>query len=859
MSTSNPRATPMLRQYFEMKSRAPDAILFYRMGDFYEMFFEDAKAAAPILGIALTARNRDSDIEAPMCGVPYQSADHHIAKLIASGRKVAVCDQIEDARAAKGLVRRDITRIVTPGTVLDAESLVASAASYLAALLPPEGPGAAAPEAAWEAAFLDLSTGRFFAGVLPAARLADALALFRPREVLLPEGASAPIPRGTAESRRSVGWFDAAGATRAVPALPGGAAAAAARTYAAQMRPGGAEHIGAPEPLRFGERMGLDASAIATLELFESSDGSPDRSLCALLDRTRSPLGARALRDTLARPSTDPVELEAKWDAVEELVRRPEERESLQKALDGVGDLERRFARIATGTAGPRDVAAWAAGLEAVPELRRAGATLSSARLRTLLDGMPEVADLGRRVAATIAREPPVLASAGGMICDGCDTELDALRALRKDAQGALLAIEAEERRRSGIASVRVRYNRVFGYSLEVGRAHRDRVPADWIRRQSLANAERFVTPALKELEEKILGAEERIGAIEDRIYGELLRELAGAALRVAAVSTALASIDVAASFAQMAASGRWVRPALSVRPKLCLVDARHPIIEAVRREEPFVPNDCDLTPEKRILLVTGPNMGGKSTYLRQVATAVLLAQAGSFVPASKAELSIFDRIFTRVGAADHLSRGESTFMVEMLESAAILRGATAKSLVILDEVGRGTSTFDGLSIAWALVEHLHDVPGKGAFVLFATHYHELTEIALVRSGVANATMAVREIDGKVVFLRKVIPGAADRSYGIHVAELAGLPPALIARAREVLSNLERQELDVQGAPVLARHAGESAGDGQILLFSSDEGLVLEKLREADVDRLTPIAALSLLASLQERLKTPSS
>jgi DNA mismatch repair protein MutS len=472
---------------------------------------------------------------------------------------------------------------------------------------------------------------------------------------------------------------------------------------------------------------------------------------------------------------------------------------------------------------------------------------------------MPEVADLGRRVAATIAPEPPVLASAGGMICDGRDTELDALRALRRDAQGALLAIEVEERRRSGIASLRVRYNRVFGYSLEVGRAHRERVPADWIRRQSLANAERFVTPALKELEEKILGAEERIGAIEDRIYGELLRELAGAAPRVAAVSAAIASIDVAASFAQTAASGRWVRPALSVRPKLFLVDARHPIIEAVRREEPFVPNDCDLTPEKRILLVTGPNMGGKSTYLRQVATAVLLAQAGSFVPASKAELSIFDRIFTRVGAADHLSRGESTFMVEMLESAAILRGATSKSLVILDEVGRGTSTFDGLSIAWALVEHLHDVPGKGAFVLFATHYHELTEIALVRPGVANATMAVREIDGKVVFLRKVIPGAADRSYGIQVAELAGLPPALIARAREVLSNLEKQELDVQGAPVLARHAGESAGDGQILLFSSDEGLVLEKLREVDVDRLTPIASLSLLASLQERLKTPSS
>jgi DNA mismatch repair protein MutS len=847
----------MLRQYFEMKSRAPDAMLFYRMGDFYEMFFEDAKEAAPLLGIALTSRHRDSDIEAPMCGVPYHSVEHHIARLVASGRKVAICDQMEDAKGAKGLVRRDITRIVTPGTVLDAESLVPAAASYLAALVPADG----AEGAEWEASFLDLSTGRFFAGGLALSRIPDALALFRPREILLPEGVALAVPRGTAESRRPADWFGAerARASAGGDSLPGATAAAAARAYAAEMRPRGAAHLGDPEPLRFGERMGLDAAAIATLELFESSDGAAERSLCALLDRTRSPIGARALRDVLARPFTDAAELEERWDAVEELVRRAEVREALQRALGQVGDLERRFARIAVGTAGPRDVAAWAEGLGAVPRLSEAGASLACPRLRALLDGAPDVSDLVRLVADTIAPDPPILASAGGSIRDGADPDLDALRSLRRDAQSALSAVETEERRRSGIANLRVRYNRVFGYSLEVGSAHRDRVPADWVRRQSLANAERFVTPALKELEEKILGAEERIGEIEDRIYETLLRELATGAPRIAALSAVVAAVDVAASFAETAATGRWVRPKLSPRPRLCLADARHPIVEAVRREEPFIPNDCDLSPERRILLVTGPNMGGKSTYLRQVATAVLLAQAGSFVPASKAEISIFDRIFTRVGAADHLSRGESTFMVEMLEAAAILRGATSRSLVILDEVGRGTSTFDGLSIAWALVEHLHDAPDRGAFVLFATHYHELTEIALVRTGVANATMAVKEIAGKVVFLRKVVPGAADRSYGIQVAELAGLPPELIARAREVLSNLEKQELDVQGAPVLARHGGESAGNGQILLFSSDEGLVLEKLREADVDRLTPIAALSLLACLQERLKAPSS
>jgi DNA mismatch repair protein MutS len=573
-----------------------------------------------------------------------------------------------------------------------------------------------------------------------------------------------------------------------------------------------------------------------------------------LIDRTRTPLGARALKDALARPSTDPMELEARWDAVEELARRAAEREELRRALEDVGDLERRFARIATGTAGPREVAAWAAGLRAVPRVSSAGAALASPRLRAILDGIPEMEDLASRVERTLASEPPVLASAPGVIREGADGELDSLRSLRRDAQGALLAIEAEERKRSGISGLRVRYNRVFGYSLEVGKAHREGVPADWIRRQSLANAERFVTPALKELEERILGAEDRIASIEARIYADLLQELGRADGRAARTAAAIAARDHGARLA-VAASGRWARPKLSEQPRLRISEGRHPIVEALRREEVFVPNDCDLSPEKRILVVTGPNMGGKSTYLRQVATAVLLAQAGSFVPAAELEMSVVDRIFTRVGAADHLARGESTFMVEMLEAAAILREATARSLVILDEVGRGTSTFDGLSIAWAIVEHLHDRPERGTFVLFATHYHELTEIALVRPGVANATMAVREINGRVVFLRKVVPGGADRSYGIHVAELAGLPRAVTERAREILSNLEKQELDVKGAPVLARHEGESAGEGQMLLFSASEELVLEKLRDVDVDNLTPVAALSLLAALQDRIR----
>lgn len=839
----------MLRQYFEMKSRVPDAILLYRMGDFYEMFFDDARDAAPLLGIALTSRHRDSDIEAPMCGVPHQAVDHHIAKLVAAGRKVAICDQIEDARAAKGLVRRDITRVVTPGTVLDPESLIPNAPSYLAAVLP-DGEN-------WGVAFLDLSTGHFFAGTVPERRVPDALALFRPREILLPDAAAEPDFAAALSRRGEAWWAEASTALARAEGLAEAAhsAAAAARAYAGQMRPGGLVHVGAPTPLSFDRRMGLDASAAATLELFESADGSTSRSLFFLLDRTRTPLGARALREALAHPSLDPVELEARWDTVEELVRRADGAEALQTALAGVGDLERRFARIAVGTAGPREVAALAAGLKSVPEVVAAVAAFSSARLRWLVETIPDTGDCVSRVEGTLVLEPPVLLAAGGAIREGADPELDQLCALRRDAQSALLAIEAEERRRSGIPTVKVRFNRVFGYSLEVGNAHRDKIPADWIRRQSLANAERFITPALKDLEEKILGAEDRIAEIESRLYAALLADLATAGERIARTAAAVGELDLFACFAEVARSGRWVRPRLSDSPRLSIVEGRHPLVEKLRREEPFVPNDTDLDRSRRIQLVTGPNMGGKSTYLRQVATIVLLAQAGSFVPASSAELSLCDRIFTRVGAADYLSRGESTFMVEMLESAAILREATPRSLVILDEVGRGTSTFDGLSIAWALLEYLHDTPSKSAFVLFATHYHELTEIALVKPAVVNATMAVKEIGGRVVFLRKVIPGAADRSYGIQVGELAGLPAEVTARAREILGNLEKQELDVEGAPVIARHQGESAGSGQFLLFSAEEELSLEKLRAVDLDQMTPVAALSLLAALQQRLK----
>ncbi|HET7452794.1 MAG TPA: DNA mismatch repair protein MutS, partial [Thermoanaerobaculia bacterium] len=517
--------------------------------------------------------------------------------------------------------------------------------------------------------------------------------------------------------------------------------------------------------------------------------------------------------------------------------------------------------------------------LAAMPALREALAPLRSPLLSALLGRFPETADLAGRIASTLVDEPPALVSAGGSIRDGADAELAELRGLRGNAQQALARFEARERERTGIANLRVRYNRVFGYSIEITRGQKEKTPSDYVRRQTLANAERYTTPELAELEAKILGADERILEIEARVFGELAALLAAEAARLAEVARVLGQLDLFAGLAEVAAARSYVRPSIAERPGIRIVEGRHPVVERVRREEPFVPNDVALGEGTRIVILTGPNMGGKSTYLRQTALIALLARAGSFVPAKEAEIGPIDRIFTRVGAADHLARGESTFMVEMIEAANILRNATPESLVILDEIGRGTSTFDGLSLAWAIVEHLRDVPERRAFTLFATHYHEMTELAKTSAGpgdvgetpggagatpggvgeipgiVANFTMAVREWEGKVVFLRKVVAGGADRSYGIHVAELAGIPEPVIARAREVLANLEEQELDVRGLPKLARHEGEAPKEGQFRLFGGQEELVLEKLREVEIDRLTPVAALSLLASLQDRVR----
>ena len=855
------RVTPMLQQYFEAKARAGDALLLYRMGDFYELFFEDAQKASALLGLTLTSRHRDSDIEAPMCGMPHHAVEGYIAQLVAAGHRVAVCDQVEDARKAKGLVRREITRIVTPGTVLEPESLAGTQPNYLAALCR-RGKRAGI-------AFLDLSTGELRAGEVGEEDLADVLTAYPAREVLLPEGAETNGVPGRATSRPAASFAQAAAEKRLAelfhvasleafgfaPGDAGLAAGWAALEYARENRRGDALHIAPPRPLAPGRHLRLDAATLAHLEVFESADPRSGATLLSVLDECVTPMGSRALREALARPLRANAEIEARLDAVEELFSRAELREELRERLRGIGDLARRVGRVALKAAGPRDVAALGATLAAMPALRGALRPVACPLLAALRDRFPETADLAERVAATLADDPPALVAAGGAIRDGADAELAELRGLRGNAQEALTRFEARERERTGIVNLRVRYNRVFGYSIEITRGQKDKTPADYVRRQTLANAERFTTPELSDLESRILGADERILEIEARVFAELAAFLASEATRLAELARVLGEVDLYAALAEGAAARRYVRPRTAERPGIRIVEGRHPVVERVRRDEPFVPNDAALDAETRIVILTGPNMGGKSTYLRQTALIALLARAGAFVPAKEAEIGPIDRIFTRVGASDHLARGESTFMVEMIEAANILRNATPESLVILDEVGRGTSTFDGLSLAWAIVEYLRDAPERRAFTLFATHYHEMTELAKTSEGVANFTMAVREWEGKVVFLRKVVPGGADRSYGIHVAELAGIPEPVIARAREILANLEEQELDVRGLPKFARKEGESAKEGQFLLFAGQEELVLEKLREVEIDQLTPVAALSLLASLQDRVR----
>lgn len=881
LSTDSATLSPAMRQYRAAKETHPDTLLFFRMGDFYELFYEDAVVAARELQLTLTARDKAKSV--PMCGVPYHAADAYLQRLLRKGFRVAICEQMEDPRQAKGVVRREVTRVLTPGTALD-PSLGAEQSNYLASITI-QGTNATQT---CGLALLDLSTGDFrateFTGPAAWTQVIDELGRVRPVELLYGSGllggvnlAGEAVEEGSAalDFIRTKTGLDSWVFTpeHALPLLrshfrvhsldglglnsheAAAVAAGALLHYMRATKQGDLEHV---DGLRFYERsscLELDAVSVRNLELVEPlfSGESQQTTLFYTLDACCTPMGKRLLRSTLLRPSSDLHEIEERLDAVAEATADLRRREDIRQSMNGLLDLERLLGRVALDSAGPREVVALAATLRCLPNLSSAIGQFHAARWTALADGFDALADLHDLVTRTIAEEPPVTFADGGVIREGVSLELDELRELSRSGRQALAAIEERERQRTGIASLKVRFNNVFGYYIEVTKANARAVPADYERKQTLVNAERFTTPELKDYETKILTAQERSGEIERRIFAELRRQILDAAGRIRETARRIAEIDLLACFAHLAALRGWIRPAVDETGMLEFVAARHPVVER-RLEESgagrFVPNSVHLDADSgpSILLITGPNMGGKSTYLRQTALLVILAQCGSFVPAERMRLGLVDRIYTRIGASDNVARGRSTFMVEMTETAAILNSATERSLVLLDEMGRGTATYDGLSLAWATVEYLHD--RIGARTLFATHYHELTLLAEKLERLRNLRVTVKEGASGIVFLHAVEAGPANKSYGIEVARLAGIPATVIGRAREVLKLHERAETQ-QVREAVTNHTPAL----QMTMFTPLSQRIVDRVAEVDIDDLTPREALNLLAELQRELK----
>jgi DNA mismatch repair protein MutS len=858
--------TPMLRQYLDLKQTAGSALLLYRMGDFYELFFEDAQRAAPVLGITLTRRRHNDSVEAPMCGVPYHALDSHLGKLLGAGFRVAVAEQVEDPATAKGLVRREIIRIHTPGTISDTGLLDGSDHCFLAAF----GGDDEASALAW----IEISTGTFEGLRISDAQTAtEQLARLRPRELLVTEEWDGwrevwppELPPPTVTSVPSEAFSPSAGEQRLLRILGVGSLrgfglesgealvgmAGCLLGYVESTQKGALKHLAAFRCRDAGDAMLIDRASLRNLEVERSADGSRKGSLLDVLDACSTRMGSRLLQDRLVRPSNDIEEIGERQRAVAELVDDPQLLQALSSALANLPDLERLAGRVGLGLVTPRELDGLRSGIDLLPAVVSAVRNATSARLNELATMLDPMTDLSEMLHRRVAAEPAQVAGAGVM-AGGWDSELDEQRALARGGKETVAGIEAEERSRTGIGSLKVRYNKVFGYYIEVSKSNLDRVPGEYERRQTLTNAERFVTPELKELEARILSAEERAAARDRELFEELVTELSGHALRIASTASAIARLDVHATFADRARRWGYCRPVMTEETGIAISEGRHPVLEELQREPRFIANDCRLDPAScQIVLLTGPNMGGKSTYLRQSALITLMAHAGSFVPAAEAVIGLTDRIFTRVGASDMLARGESTFMVEMAETANILHHATPRSLVILDEVGRGTATFDGLSLAWAIVEYLHDRPEHAALVLFATHYHELTELGRKLPRFVNRSMAVKEWRGSILFLHRVVEGPADHSYGIHVARLAGVPDEVCCRASEVLANIERHELNVSGDPVMQSPVVDRVN--QLDLFRSPADEITDRLRRLELDGMTPIEALNVLADLRKRL-----
>jgi len=862
--------TPFMRQWKAAKKENPDALLFFRMGDFYELFYDDAVVASRELQLTLTARDKERLV--PMCGVPYHSVEGYLSRLLRRGFRIAICDQMEDPKLTKKIVRREVTRVLSPGTALDA-TLAQEQNNFLAAFF--EASSSKERAAVFGVALLDVSTGEFrtaeFAGPNAKAQAVDAILMAGANEVLLP--ASAEIPAGLdriSARTRVEDWVFTH--DFAVPLVerqlhvkslegyglvghePAAIAAGAVLHYVRTTQKNDALHI---DSLRFQEHataLELDQVTVRNLELVEPLfQGQDNRAtLFHSLDACATPMGKRLLRATILRPLIEAREVEARYEAVGEAAGDLIRREDLRRAFSGILDLERLLARLSLDSAGPRDVRALAASLSHLPGLRSALEVMEAAQWQTLAGRLDTLVDVTIRIESTLVAEPPLTLADGGAIATSVDTELDELRTISTSGRQSIAAIEERERQRTGIGSLKVRYNSVFGYYIEITKTNLSLVPKDYERKQTLVNAERFTTPELKEYEVKILTAHDCSIEIEKRIFAELRKFVLEAAGRIRRVSAAVAESDLLACFAHLAASRRYARPQLNADPVLEAVQARHPVIEQwmeETREGRFIPNDIFLNANEQgpsLLLITGPNMGGKSTYLRTAAMLVLMAQMGSFVPAASLRLGLADRIYTRIGASDNVARGRSTFMVEMTETATILNTATQRSLVLLDEMGRGTATFDGLSLAWATVEYLH--AETGARTLFATHYHELTMLAEKLPRVRNLRVGVKEAAGGIVFLHTIEPGAASKSYGIEVAKLAGLPPAVIERARHVLKQHEKQErqsvqVETEPEPM------------QLTIFTPLSQRIVDRLAGVDVNSLTPLQALNLLEELQHELK----
>ena len=867
--------TPMMQQYRGIKKDYPDAILFFRMGDFYEMFNEDAKIASKILQITLTSRNKNQSNPVLMCGIPHHSSNLYITKLLKAGKKVALCEQTEDPKFAKGLVKREVVRIITPGTVLDDNMLDPKSEQLIVSLfISKEEIGLAA---------LDVSTGNFkvtqFKREMTGSPLADELQKLDPKEILIPETLMAqPKPWLPSENVFLHSWEDwtyshsealrnllnhfktqsleGFGCETMNQAI---SAAGALIHYLHETQKSALEHINSITPFFVHDYMALDQTTVTSLELIQSSEGTRKNSLLSLLDESCTPMGARRIRDWVIKPLVDKEKIKRRLDIVSKFKSLPLNRQETRDFLEKIFDLERLLGKITLSVCNARDLVSLKNSIETFPNLYKALEKYESSQLLNYLKHWDNLESLYDLIEKNIVDDPPMGLKEGNLFKSGCNEELDQLKDISRKGKSWIASLESEEKEKTGISVLKIGFNKIYGYYIEITKKHSDRVPKDYIRKQSLVNAERFISPKLKEYEEKVTQAEEKIVELEQKLFEDIRCEISLAGTRIQKMAGIISEIDALVSFAEVAHRNNYCHPEILEDSSLKISNGRHALIEQIDPVNRFIPNDtCLDNHDQQIMVITGPNMAGKSTYLRQVALICLMAQLGSFVPAERVQMGITDRIFSRVGAQDHLLKGQSTFMVEMNETANILNNATPKSLIILDEIGRGTSTFDGISIAWSIVEYLHGTEKEGGpKTLFATHYHELTDLSRVLSGVKNYNIQVKEWNDEIIFLRKILPGGADKSYGIQVARLAGLPKQVLDRAHEILFNLEQSEFDEVGMPKISRTEKKDSlpSPGQLGLFPEPENPLIEKISQIDPNEMSPKQALDTLFYLSKIMK----